>query len=169
MIDQEILANQRLNTVQKTSLILTNEFLFCLLYILYDWNRPLTSKKLARDLAIQEKILVDHFNLLVQCGFVKYEKKKYRITETGKEGVAYAREAVGKTQYRYKLNVGADLYSSEVSYQPTITMAEDQGIETLIQSVRKSIKRERKENETFVSEGVIFSTKSWEIYENAAT
>lgn len=169
MNQQETHAIQRFNTIQQTSLFLTNEFLFCILYVLYKLNRPVTSKKLAKDLNTEESLLRDHLNILTQNGFVRYEKKKYGITDRGKSGVDYARESVNKSASRHKPSVMADLYSVAVNYQSQSTMTESHGIDTIIQGAGRGINGKGKESKTYDSGEVSFTTTRRETYGSATT
>jgi hypothetical protein len=117
----EVLALQRLSTVRIMSSVLTNEFLFCLLWLIDDWNRPMSLKKLSSELRTDERLLKDHLYVLSVSNLIIAERGKYRISERGKEALAFLREATGKipSRHRYVTAAAAEL-SGTVSQAPII-------------------------------------------------
>lgn len=99
---------------QRVSLILPNEFLFCIFYLLQEWGQPITSKKLAKDLGAKEKIVRDHLNLLLKLGVATKTGEKYRLTEMGKEAAQFITVAAGKTQFETLWLSNSDLPSEAV-------------------------------------------------------
>jgi hypothetical protein len=89
----------RLDLIQKTSFLLINEPLFCLLYFLREVNRPITTHTLARDLGSDEHLIIDHLQVLVTQGLVRSEAAKFCISEIGRQAVQIAEEGVGNKPY----------------------------------------------------------------------
>ena len=146
LTDGEILATRRLSTVRKISLVLTNEFLFCVLWLIHHWNRPVGSKKLSLELRADEQLLKDHLSLLIGTGFVTLHKGKYRITEQGKEGIAFLKQATGKIMSKRGPVTAADDLSWTVCSIP-FTVADAEPTDMVVQLPSKT-KRDEQTGET---------------------
>lgn len=138
----ESLAMQRLSTLCKMSLVLTNEFLFCLLWLIHNWNRPVSSKKLALELRTDEQLLKDHLSLLLRSGFITVLKGKYRITEQGKEGITFLQRATGRMPSKYNRIAAADNLSWTVCSTP-FTVADAEPTDIVVQLPSKAMRDEQ--------------------------
>ena len=102
---------RQIEVTRKMSLVLPNEFLFCIFYLVQEWKQPISSKKLANDLRAGEKVVRDHLNLLVKLDLATKTGEKYRLSDMGKEAACFIKEAVGKTPLEGSWLSSPDLYS----------------------------------------------------------
>ena len=122
MIQAKNVAERRIGIIGDISSVLANEFLFCVFYQICEWNRPISVRKLARDLGSEDDLIRDHLNILIHQGLIQKEGEKYRISESGKEGINFLREATGRVPRTDRRIITADVYS-EVVHSPLPTVA----------------------------------------------
>jgi len=110
---------RRVDLIRTISLVLSNEFLFCLLYLLHDYNRPVTLVKLAKDLRVEDLLLRDNLNILVGYKFVIKEGERYKITNDAIVGINFTRQAIGSASHQSHVVINTDLYSEIILPEPT--------------------------------------------------
>ena len=94
------LAESRIEVIRKTSFLLTNELLFCVLYYIHELAQPLSIMKIAKDLQVEEQLIQDHVSILARQGFISKQGNKYRVASIGREAVAFVVEGAGRAPRR---------------------------------------------------------------------
>ncbi len=104
-------SERRLDLILKTSFLLSNEALFCLLYLLRDLNQSVTSHTFARDLGADPQLIGDQLQLLLGEQLVRSEAGRFRISDIGREVVEIAEQGVGNKPYVFSRASAAPSYS----------------------------------------------------------
>lgn len=97
----------RLSIIERLSHVLVNTSLFCILYYLYELNRPISVEKLSKELGADDALISGCLQAFLSIRFVVIEQGKYSISEDGKTAVRIAEEGIGKRPYTYLSNATA--------------------------------------------------------------
>jgi len=92
----------------KLGLVVPNEFLFTVFYLVNVWSKPISSIKLAKDLGASEQLVRDHLNLLVKLGLSVKQGQKYRSSELGMQGFTFINQSVRKEPSPSLMTVNSD-------------------------------------------------------------
>jgi len=88
------IADVQIDVARTLSLIVPNEFLFTTFYLASDWNRPITSTKLAKELGCSEVLVRDHLNLLATLHLFHKQGQRYALTDMGKFLVLFIKQSI---------------------------------------------------------------------------
>ena len=98
-----VIGEAKIELIQNTALILANEFLFNLFYLINEYGRPFSTAKLSKELQLEESVLKDHVSVLVRLGFLSKTREKYYLVKEGKEALGFIKEGAGEIAPKPKI------------------------------------------------------------------
>jgi hypothetical protein len=88
------MADVQIEVARSLGLIIPNEFLFITFCLASDWNKPITSIKLAKELGCSETLVRDHLNMLVTLNLFRKQGQRYTQTDLGRYLMLFLRQSV---------------------------------------------------------------------------